>query len=58
MRESEPPPGDPSLRGSRVWAYVIIAAILIFIVWFAAENWRSREPGRSSDVPAIPGSGR
>lgn len=46
MRESDaPPPGDPSMRRSRPWAFLIIAAILIFIIWFAVENWGTRRPG-------------
>lgn len=55
MRESDiPPPGDPSMRGSRIWALLFMAAVLIFIVWFAAENWRAREPGRNAPSPAVP----
>ena len=58
MRESDvPPPGDPSLRGSRVWAFLIIAAMLIFIAWFAAENWTVREPGRNSSGPGVQNAG-
>lgn len=58
MRESDmPPPGDPDVRGSRVWAYLIIAAILIFIIWFAAENWGVREPGRDSTGPGVQNMG-
>lgn len=53
MRESDsPPPGDPALRGTRVWAFVIIAAILVFLVWFAIENWEVRGPGHDAG-PAI-----
>jgi hypothetical protein len=46
MRESDtPPPGDPAMRRSRPWALIFIAAILIFLVWFAIENWGTRRPG-------------
>jgi uncharacterized RDD family membrane protein YckC len=59
MRESDmPPPGDPAVRGSRVWAYLIIAAILVFVVWFAAENWGVREPGRNSTGPGVQNMGK
>lgn len=53
MRESDaPPPGDPSMRGTRVWGLVIIAVLLIFFAWFAAENWRARDPGRNrTEIP-------
>jgi hypothetical protein len=55
MRESDiPPPGDPSMRGTRIWGLVIIAAVLIFIIWFAAENWTRRDPGRNPTVPTGP----
>jgi hypothetical protein len=54
MRESDaPPPGDPTMRRSRVWGFVFIALILLFQVWFAAENWDIRRPGRSSSGPAV-----
>ncbi|MBW3570076.1 MAG: hypothetical protein KY467_03110 [Gemmatimonadetes bacterium] len=54
MRESDaPPPGDPAMRRSRPWALLIIAAILVFLVWFAAENWEIRRPGRDSSGPAV-----
>lgn len=54
MRESDaPPPGDPSVRRSRPWALLIIAAILVFLVWFAIENWDIRRPGRDSSGPAV-----
>lgn len=53
MRESDaPPPGDPSVRRSRPWALLIIAVILVFLVWFAIENWDIRRPGRDSGGPA------
>jgi hypothetical protein len=46
MRESDaPPPGDPAMRRSRPWALIFIAAIVIFLVWFAVENWGTRRPG-------------
>ena len=46
MRESDaPPPGDPANRRSRVWAFLIIGVILVFLAWFAAENWGTRRPG-------------
>ncbi|HEX6039487.1 hypothetical protein [Longimicrobium sp.] len=52
MRESDmPPPGDPAVRGSRVWAYLFIAAILVFIAWFAAEHWSTRQSNRNTTVP-------
>lgn len=58
MRESDsPPPGDPSMRGSRVFGLVIIAVMLVFIVWFAAENWTRRDPGRNPTVPTDQSSG-
>lgn len=52
MRESDsPPPGDPSMRGSRVFGLLIIAVIVVFIVWFAAENWSTRRPGHNPIGP-------
>ncbi|HYW13864.1 MAG TPA: hypothetical protein VE871_18015 [Longimicrobium sp.] len=58
MRESDiPPPGDPSMRGSRIFGLVIIAVILVFIVWFAAENWTRRDPGNNPTVPTGQSSG-
>lgn len=54
MRESDtPPPGDPSMRRSRVWGFLLIALILLFLVWFAAENWDIRRPGRNSSGPTV-----
>jgi hypothetical protein len=54
MRESEaPPPGDPAMRRSRPWALLIIAVILVFLIWFAAENWGTRRPGRDSSGPTV-----
>jgi hypothetical protein len=54
MRESDaPPPGDPSMRRSRVWGFLFIAAILLFLVWFAAENRDIRRPGRDSSGPTL-----
>lgn len=54
MRESDaPPPGDPAMRRSRPWALIFIAAIVIFIVWFAVENWDIRRPGRDSSGPTV-----
>lgn len=59
MRESDaPPPGDPSLRGSGVWAGVIIAVVLVFVVWFALENREVREPGRNSTGPGVQNAGK
>ena len=57
MRESDaPPPGDPSMRRSRPWALLIIAAILVFLVWFVLEN---RETDRNRGVPVVvPGATR
>lgn len=54
MRESDiPPPGDPESRRSGVWALLIIAVILVFVVWFAMENWETRRPGHNdSGTPA------
>jgi hypothetical protein len=58
MRESEaPPPGDPSMRGSRWWARLIIAAVLVFVVWFAVEHWGTRDPGRNSTGIGVRQSG-
>ncbi|HLM67187.1 MAG TPA: hypothetical protein VK358_06655, partial [Longimicrobium sp.] len=58
MRESDiPPPGDPSMRSSRIWALLIMATVLVFIVWFAAENWGVREPGRNSTGPGVQNAG-
>lgn len=58
MRESDaPPPGDPSMRGTRVWGLVIIAALLIFFVWFAAENWEVRGPGLNSTGAGVQNEG-
>jgi hypothetical protein len=58
MHESDiPPPGDPSMRGPRIWGLLIIAAVLIFIIWFAAENWSRRDPGRDPSVPTGQNSG-
>lgn len=58
MRESDaPPPGDPSMRGSRVWGLVIIAVLVIFFVWFAADNWRVRGPGRNNTEIPVQGGG-
>jgi hypothetical protein len=52
MRESDaPPPGDPAMRRSRPWALLIIAVILVFLVWFAAENWGTRRPGGDTSGP-------
>jgi hypothetical protein len=52
MRESDaPPPGDPANRRGRVWAFLIMAVILLFLVWFAAENWDIRRPGRDTSGP-------
>ena len=52
MRQSDiPPPGDPSMRGSRVFALGIIAVIVVFIAWFAAENWSARRPGHNPTGP-------
>jgi hypothetical protein len=54
MRESDtPPPGDPEMRRSRPWALLIIAVILVFLVWFAVENWGIRRPGRDSSGPTV-----
>lgn len=54
MRESDvPPPGDPASRRSRPWAILIIAAILVFIVWFAMENREVRRPGRPATGPGV-----
>lgn len=54
MRESDaPPPGDPTMRRSRVWGFLFIALILLFLVWFAAENWDIRRPGRNSSGPTV-----
>ncbi|HEX2207338.1 MAG TPA: hypothetical protein VHG93_06620 [Longimicrobium sp.] len=51
MRESDaPPPGDPSMRRSRPWALLIIAAILVFLVWFVLEN---RETDRNRGAPVV-----
>lgn len=59
MHESDaPPPGDPSTHGSGVWAGVIIAAILIFVVWFSLENREVREPGRNSTGPGVQNAGK
>lgn len=59
MRESDvPPPGDPSTRRSGVWAGVIIAVILVFIVWFSLENREVREPGRNSTGPGVQNVGK
>jgi hypothetical protein len=40
------------MRRSRVWGFLFIALILLFLVWFAAENWDIRRPGRNSSGPA------
>ena len=54
MRESDaPPPGDPANRRSRVWAFLIMAVILVFLIWFAAENWEVRRPGRDTSGPGL-----
>lgn len=59
MDESDiPPPGDPALRGTRTWGLLIIAVILGFLVWFAAENWEVREPGRNSTGPGVQNAGK
>lgn len=58
MADSDaPPPGAPSMRGSRWWAFAIIAVILVFLVWFAVENWGTREPGPGTTVPVQQPSG-
>jgi hypothetical protein len=58
MRDSDtPPPGAPSMRGSRVFALLIIAVILAFVIWFAARNWGVREPGRNTSGPGVQQSG-
>lgn len=57
MRESDvPPPGDPSMRGSRIFGLLVVAVIVVFIAWFAAENWISRRPSQTPVGPQ-PGVG-
>jgi hypothetical protein len=59
MRESDsPPPGDPSLRRSGLWAGLIIAAFLVFVIWFVLENYRAREPRRTPTIPAVQNPGK
>jgi hypothetical protein len=44
MHESDvPPPGDPSMRGTRVWGAIILAVILVFVTWYVLENRDPRE---------------
>lgn len=58
MRESDiPPPGDPSMRGTRIWGLLMVVVVLGFIIWFAAENWTRRDPGRNPTVPTDQSSG-
>jgi hypothetical protein len=59
MRESDvPPPGDPANRRSGLWAGLIIATVLVFIVWFSLENREVREPGRNSTGPGVQNAGK
>lgn len=54
MRESDaPPPGDPAMRRSRPWAWLIMAVIVVFLVWFVLENRDIRRPGRNSSGPTV-----
>ena len=60
MRESDaPPPGDPESRRSRLWAVLIMLAIVAFLAWLVLENRDIRRPGRQSTslppAPAAPG---
>jgi hypothetical protein len=59
MRESDsPPPGDPSLRRSGLWAGLIIGVFLVFVVWFVLEHHETREPGRPPTVPGVQNAGK
>lgn len=45
------------MRGTRIWGLLMVAVVLVFIIWFAAENWTRRDPGRNPTVPTDQSSG-